>query len=883
MQSRDIRNAFNEYFAERRHTELPSSSLIPHNDPTVLLTTAGMQQMTPFFLGLEQPPARRLTSIQKCFRTVDIDEVGDESHCTFFEMLGNFSVGDYFKRDAIRMAWDFLTNVLNIDADRLLVTVYPEDDEARQLWITEIGLPLSRIYDDPTCIWGPVGESGPCGPNSEIYCDLGEEHGCGEPDCGPLCERCNRWLEVWNLVFMEWFQQRDGTRRDLENKNIDTGMGLERISLVMQSVRSIYDTDLYQPIISRAAEIANTTYKADDAKDRSLRVIGDHGRAVTFLIADGILPGNEGRGYVLRRILRRAVRHGRLLGIERSFLNEIATAVIAEFGDSYPEIVARRDTIRRIISNEEEAFGRTLATGISRFDALVAEITSAGQTTISGAEAFRLYDTFGFPYELTLELATDAGLTIDASEFAEALEQSRARSRAAIQSFGDSARGRLPLYAAAKSGAVEFLGYDTSVTSTTITDIFGEDAALEQLDAGRPAEIVLDHTVFYGESGGQVGDTGSITTETGVFRVSDTQRPTPTLVVHRGEVSEGFISIGQTALAEIDVERRAAIHRNHTATHLLHRALRMVLGDDTHQAGSLVAPDRLRFDFTATSILGAAGIERVAEIANSETLRDSTVEIETMPYADAVEMGAMALFGEKYGDVVRVVSVGDYSRELCGGTHVERTGEIGPILVLSESSIGSGVRRIEALTGVEALRQLNRANMITADLSRTMHVPVENLVDEVRKLTSQLRERDRTIEGLRLSLASSGIDELISTAQTVGDVRIVAARITADSRDAMLQLADRLRDKLQSGVIVLATEFDAQPALLAMVTKDLIGRGLSAGKLIQEIAPIVGGRGGGRPELAQGGGIDSSKLNDALDAVAVVVQRQIVGTTNKSD
>jgi alanyl-tRNA synthetase len=533
MRSREIRHLFTEYFAERRHVELPSSSLIPHNDPTVLLTTAGMQQMTPFFLGLEQPPAPRLTSIQKCFRTVDIDEIGDESHCTFFEMLGNFSVGDYFKRDAIRMAWDFLTNVLKIAPERLQVTVFPEDDEARQLWVSEIGLPLNRIHDDPTCIWGPVGESGPCGPNSEIYCDLGAEHGCGEPDCGPLCERCNRWLEVWNLVFMEWFQERDGTRRNLETKNIDTGMGLERISLVMQNVQSIYDTDLYQPIIGKAAEIAATDYKLNPDKDRSLRVIGDHGRAVTFLIADGVLPGNEGRGYVLRRILRRAVRHGRLLGIERPFLNEIATAVIDEFGDQYPALISRRDTIRRVIENEEQAFGRTLATGISRFDALASEVKAAGQTTISGAEAFRLYDTFGFPYELTLELATDAGLSIDAEEFAEALEQSRARSRAAIQTFGESARGRLPLYAAAKSGAVEFLGYDHASTTGTVTDIFGSDSALEQLEAGQPGELVLNRTVFYGESGGQVGDTGTITTETGVFRVVDPQRPTPTLVIHR--------------------------------------------------------------------------------------------------------------------------------------------------------------------------------------------------------------------------------------------------------------------------------------------------------------------------------------------------------------
>jgi alanyl-tRNA synthetase len=531
----------------------------------------------------------------------------------------------------------------------------------------------------------------------------------------------------------------------------------------------------------------------------------------------------------------------------------------------------------RVIANEEEAFGRTLATGISRFDALASEVQASGSTTISGAEAFRLYDTYGFPFELTMELATDAGLSIDAEEFAEALEQSRARSRAAIQSFGDSARARLPLYAAANTKAVEFLGYTDIANDGTITDIFGADAAVQQLEAGQPGEVVLDQTVFYGESGGQVGDTGILTTETGAFRVLDTQRPTPTLVVHRGEVIEGFIAVGQTAHAAIDAERRAAIRRNHTATHLLHRALRIVLGDDTHQAGSLVAPDRLRFDFTANSALGRDGIDRVAELANHVVIHDTPVNIEVMPYADAVESGAMALFGEKYGDVVRVVSVGDYSIELCGGTHVSRVGEIGPILVLSESSIGSGVRRIEALTGSEALRQLNRANAIANDLARELHVPVESVADEVRQLTTQLRERDRTIEQLRLQVATANIDGLIDSSLTVEGIRVIATRIPATNRDAMLQIGDRLRDKLGSGVIVLAAELEGQPALLAMVTKDLTGRGLAAGKLIGELAPIVGGRGGGRPELAQGGGTDITKIDEALGAVAEVVSRQVTG------
>jgi alanyl-tRNA synthetase len=757
------------------------------------------------------------------------------------------------------------------------VTVNPEDDETRQLWLNEFGLTPDRIYDDPGNIWGPVGDSGPCGPNSEIYVDRGEQYGCGEPDCGPLCERCDRHLEVWNHVFMQWFQEKDGSRRELERKNIDTGMGLERISMILQNVASMYDTDLYQPIIRRVMEISGKPYKANEQFDRSMRVIADHGRAVTFLIADGVLPGNEGRGYVLRRILRRAVRHGRLLGIERPFLTEIADVVIGEFGDRYPELNARRETIRRVIQNEEDSFGRTLATGISRFDTLVDEVRSAGQTVIHGAEAFRLYDTYGFPFELTAELAHDAGLEIDVEAFAEALEQSRARSRAAVRGFADSARQRTPLYATAKGAPVEFHGYYSVRNDATITDIFGADAAVEQLEAGQPGEVVLDETVFYGESGGQVGDTGTITTETGVFTVLDTQRPTPTLVVHRGEVTEGFIRVGQDATATIDGERRDAIRRNHTATHVLHRALRLVLGDETHQAGSLVAPDRLRFDFTSLDPLGTEGLERVTEIANSIPLQNIPVDAETMPFADAIEDGAMALFGEKYGDVVRVVKIGDYSAELCGGTHVGATGEIGPIVILAESSIGSGVRRIEALTGEAAVKHLLRAHLVTSDLARTLHAPVEDLLDEVRQLTSQIRERDRTIEQLRLEMATSDIDGLIERSVAVDGLTVLATRVPAPDRETMLQIGDRLRDKLQSGVIVLASEIDNQPALLAMVTKDQVGRGLSAGKLIQEIAPIVGGRGGGRPELAQGGGSDVSKLDEALATVPTIVKRQVSG------
>ncbi|HUG15854.1 MAG TPA: alanine--tRNA ligase [Thermomicrobiales bacterium] len=877
MHSREIRHRFIEFFAERGHTHLPSSSLIPYNDPTVLLTTAGMQQMTPFFLGLDAPPAPRLTSIQKCFRTVDIDEVGDESHCTFFEMLGNFSVGDYFKLDAMRMAWDLLTRDFGIDDSRLTVTVYPEDHEARSLWAEHFGLTMDRIFDDPGNIWGPVGASGPCGPNSEIYCDRGEQYGCGKPDCGPNCERCDRHLEVWNLVFMEWFQERDGSRRDLDRKNIDTGMGLERVSLILQDVPSIYDTDLYIPIIESAAAIAGVAYKSDERADVSLRVIADHARAVTFLIADGVLPSNEGRGYVLRRVLRRAARHGKLLGIERPFLNEISDIVINEFAAHYPDLVARRDTIRRVISHEEEAFGRTLSTGISRFEALAHSVAQAGGAVIPGDEAFRLYDTFGFPFELTSELARDAGINVDRDGFERALEEQRQQSRSAIQAFSDSGRGRAPLYATAKGAPVAFAGYTFDSIESAISDLLTLETSVEQIEAGAAAEIVLDQTPFYGESGGQIGDTGAIVTDTGVFAVHDTQRPAPGLIVHIGEVAEGFMRVGQLARATIDSARRAAIRRNHTATHVLHRALREVLGAETRQAGSLVAPDRLRFDFTSMEALGPVGLESVARIAARAVLDDTEVTAELMSYPDAIERGAMALFGEKYGDVVRVVSIGDFSSELCGGTHVARTGQIGPLIVLNESSIGSGVRRIEAITGETAVDYQLQLHAVASELSRVVHAPVEGLLDEVRQLISALREKERAIDQLRVEIASSSVDMLAGNAVSVDGTHVLATRIDAHDRDTMLQIGDRLRDKLRSGVLVLASEIDAQPALVAMVTGDLVERGLHAGRLIQEIAPIIGGRGGGRPELAQGGGTDASRLDEALAAVEDIVKRQFSG------
>jgi alanyl-tRNA synthetase len=882
MKSQDIRRTFTEFFVERHgHLAVPSSSLIPHDDPTVLLTTAGMQQMTPYFLGLEQPPNRRLTSIQKCFRAVgkddDVLEVGDPFHLTFFEMLGNFSVGDYFKDGAIEMAWELVTGPYGIIPERIWVTVHPDDDFSRAYWRDRIGVPAHKVQDDPGNIWGPVGETGPFGPNTEIYVDLEyDEHG-GDQGRGPMSEDEDRYVEIWNLVFMEFNRRADGSSVPLAMQNVDTGSGLERVAVVLQGVRTIYETDLFRPMVERAADIAGVRFGDSEQVDNALRIIADHGRGVTFLIADGVLPGNEGRGYVLRRILRRAVQKARAIGIERPFLGEIADVVVEAYSDQYPDLQRRRQAIMRTLLHEEEAFGRTLATGMNRLESLIEATSETGTGTISGTDAFRLHDTYGFPIDLTVELGSAAGLRVDVDGFRAALNEQRARSRANLNAFADEVRQRAPLYAALGSGTSAFLGYDQGNARTSVAAILGEDASVEVLEAGEAAELVLAETPFYPESGGQVGDTGEIVTDTGRFAVIDTQRPSLGVVVHIGEVVEGFIQQGQDATATIDAERRADIRRNHTATHLLHEALRQVLGEGTQQAGSLVDPDRLRFDFTSQVALGDDGIDEVARIANRQVVANVPIEIRQESYDEAVGRGATALFGEKYGDVVRTVEVPGYSLELCGGTHVRATGEIGPIVVLSESSIGSGVRRIEAITGRESLTYLETIHRQTRSLSRDLRTTPDGVRAAVAALQEGMRERERQIERLRLQVATSDVDAIASGAREVDGTRVIAACVDVADRDTLLQVGDRLRDRLQSGVVVLASSVNGQPALIAMVTHDLVDRGVHAGRIIQQIAPLVGGRGGGRPEVAQGGGTDPERIGEALAAVESAVRQQVTG------
>jgi alanyl-tRNA synthetase len=874
MRSSEIRRAFVEFFAERGHLQVPSSSLIP-SDPTVLLTTAGMQQMVPYFMGLERPPAQRLVSIQKCFRTVDIDEVGDESHLTFFEMLGNFSVGDYFKAEAISWAWQLLTEGFGVAAERWYPTVHPDDEFSFRYWRDVIGVPSSRIFRLDDNWWGPVGATGPNGPDSEIHYDRGVEFGCGQLPCGLGCA-CGRFLETWNLVFMEYFKEADGSQRPLPKKNIDTGMGLERIAMILQGVGSVFETDLFAPILEQAARLAGVKYKQDPRIDRSLRVIADHARGVTFLIGDGVFPGNEGRGYVLRRVLRRAIRHGRLLGLDRPFLASLVDVVIELFGAHYPELVEQRERIKRVIGHEEEHFNRTLTSGMARFETLVDQLARAGESVISGVEAFRLYDTYGFPLELTEELARDVGLGVDREGFAAALEHQRAVSRAgAAGRFADTVRARAELYARYGQQPVDFVGWRQLEAEATLIGILEPTRAIEIAEAGQEVEVILDRTPFYGEAGGQVGDTGLIRTETGVADVIDTQRPTPELVVHRCHVREGFLQVGQRAVALVDRDRRAAIQRNHTATHLLHAALRRVLGEHAQQAGSLVAPDRLRFDFTHLQPLSLEQLWAIQRFVNERVLLDEPVEVEYLSYREAIADGALALFGEKYGETVRVVSVPGVSKELCGGTHVDRTGEIGLFLITDESSVASGVRRIEAITGMRSAEFTWELLRVARELSQQLHVPIAQLGAEVIQLQEALRQSRRETERLQAELATERAAQLVQQAISVDGLKVLSARVEAPSIDVLRAIGDRLRDRLGSGVVILGTAIAHRPALIAMATRDAVQRGVDAGALIRAIAPIVGGRGGGKAELAQGGGTDPTRLEEALAAAQALVQQQV--------
>jgi alanyl-tRNA synthetase len=871
----DIRRKFVEFFESKQHLHQPSSSLVPPaEDKSVLLTTAGMQQMIPYFLGLEEPPAPRMCTVQKCFRTVDIDEVGDESHSTFFFMLGNFSVRDYFKSESLAWSWEFLTEWMGLPAERLYPTVHPDDEEARRIWRDEIGVPEERIFglEDN---WWAAGPVGPNGPDSEIYFDRGESWGTDEDNATPGSDG-PRFLELWNNVFMQYNTTPDGVTTPLSKPCVDTGMGLERLILLVQGARTMYDTDDYQPLIQKVSELSGASYDVDPQTDRSMRIVADHIRGSVFLIGDGVLPGNEGRSYVLRRVLRKAIRHGRLLGIETSFLPQLAEIIVDQFGAEYPELVDRRSQIMKVLSYEETSFGKTLTSGVNRLQALTASIKEKGEQVIPGEDVFRLYDTYGFPFDLTAELAREEGLSIDDTGFQAAMERQRETSRS-LASFQDAGRDRSELYAAITTRTT-FLGYEQESAEATVVAILGTEGALDVAEAGQQVEVVLDRTPFYGESGGQVGDSGFLYAEAGLVDIDDTRKPAPDLFVHRGTVKEGFIRVGEKVDARVNANRRQEIRRNHTATHLLHKALRLVLGDEVHQAGSLVAPDRLRFDFTALDAIEPEQVRQIQEIVNLNVLADRPVETQEMAYTDAVSTGAMALFGEKYGSSVRVVQIDDFSKELCGGTHVKHTGEIGPFVVTSEGSVASGVRRIEALTGTAAVERMLGQQRLVENLGRDLRVTWTEVPSQVKALQDRSRQQEREIERLKGQLAGAQSGDLLSQARDVNGVKVLSARVTVTEKGELRQLGDRLRDSLQSGVIVLGTVVDDKPSLLAMVTPDLTGRGIRAGDIIRALAGHIDGRGGGRPELAEAGGKDASGLDAALGAVDQTIEGMAVAT-----
>jgi alanyl-tRNA synthetase len=867
--SSQIRRQFLEFFRERGHSVVTSSSLVPHGDPTLLLTNAGMVQFKPYFLGEEVPPNRRLASSQKSFRTVDIDVVGDESHLTFFEMLGNFSIGDYFKRGAIAYAWELITKGWKLPPERLWATVYPTDDESFQLWQELTAIPAERLVRLHENWWGPAGETGPCGPDTEIFIDRGPEHGCGQADCQPGCD-CERFLEIWNLVLMQFNRGPDGQDTPLPKPSIDTGAGLERVTMVLNGKNSVYETDLFYPIIERAGDLAGIRYGHSPKADFSLRVIADHSRAVAFLIGDGVLPSNEGRGYILRRILRRAVRHGHLLGLRGPFLSKTVGVVVDLMGDAYPELSTRQEFIDKVVNLEEARFLETLNEGLERLDLLLDDLTKQAAKTVPGAEAFRLYDTYGFPLDITKDRAAERGFVVDEAGFQTAMESQRQRARAGAKFGLDQWQ---ETYRTLGLPETRFLGYETTQATGKVLSILYRQTGdnlpdvVPQAVAGDVVEVILDATPFYGEAGGQVGDVGLLVGPQGRVAVSDTQRALGGVIVHLGQVTEGSLSVGEAVLATVDVERRLDIARNHTATHLLHKALREVLGEHAQQRGSLVAPDRLRFDFTHLTAVTPEELRQIEEKVNAAIRADLPVMVAQTTYGQAIAQGAMALFGEKYGETVRLVQAGDYSQELCGGTHLERTGQIGFCLLLGESSIGAGLRRVEAVTGRGAAAYVRQRLALLEEAASRLQVTPDEVPGKLTLLLDDLAGGRKEIERLQREAAKGRVQALLAQVREVKGVQVLAAQVDATSMEALREMSDWLRDRLGSAVIVLGAVVGERPAFVAVVTPDLVAKGYHAGRIVKEVAAATGGSGGGRPELAQAGGKDSSQLAAALGRV----------------
>ncbi len=872
----EIRELFLEFFESKDHLRLKSFPLVPKNDNSLLLINSGMAPMKAYFTGQEIPPRKRVTTCQKCIRTGDIENVGKTArHGTFFEMLGDFSFGDYFKNEIIPWSWEFVTKWLEIPEDKLHVTIFEEDDESGQIWHDKVGLPWDRITklgrDDNFWQHG----TGPCGPCTEIYYDRGPEYGCGSPDCKVGCD-CDRYMEFWNLVLTQFDAHEDGTYTELASKNVDTGMGLERMATIMQGVDSIFDVDTVKFIRNAVCQKAGVEYGKEHKIDVSVRIITDHIRSVTFMTADGVLPSNEGRGYVLRRLLRRAARHGKLLGIEGEFLAELCKAVIACSGEAYPELVDKQEYIFKILSIEENSFYKTIDKGMEILKDDMEQMRAEGQSVMSGAEAFRLYDTYGFPVDLTKEILEEAGMRIDEDAFAAEMQAQKERARAARGAEGYMGAAVTVYDELPTDLKTAFAGYDVdTVEDAKIIALVANDAVATGAQAGDTVAVFLDRTPFYAESGGQVGDHGTIKTVNGLVEVTNCIKVIGGKIAHLGTVTEGSVSVDDKACAAIDKKYRMASARNHSATHLLQKALRTVLGTHVEQSGSYVSADRLRFDFTHFTAMTAEEIKEVEKLVNEAIFASYPITAEEMGIDAAREKGAMALFGEKYGDVVRVVDMGGYSIELCGGAHLKNTAQIGSFKIVSESGIAAGVRRIEALTGESALAHYQAQEEEVHAISRLVKTTPDKLVNRIEQLLAEQKELAKELEKLKAKMAGGAAEEMLNQQVEISGIAVLAAEVKDMDANAMRTLGDQLKNKLGSGVIVLAGEKDGKVSLLAMATDDVVKKGVHAGNIIKAAAAVCGGGGGGRPNMAQAGGKDAAKIGDALAKAKEVVAEQV--------
>ena len=869
----ELREMFLSFFESKGHLRLPSFSLIPQNDASLLLINSGMAPMKPYFTGEVEPPRHRVCTCQKCIRTGDIENIGKTArHGTYFEMLGNFSFGDYFKREAIHWSWEFLTEVVGLDKERLYPSIYENDDEAFEIWNKEVGVPADRIFrfgkEDNFWEHG----SGPCGPCSEIYYDRGEKYGCGKPGCTVGCD-CDRYMEVWNNVFSQFNNDGQGNYTELAQKNIDTGMGLERLAVVCQDVNSLFDVDTVMNITNKVTELTGASYGQSVKMDVSLRVITDHIRASTFMIADGVLPSNEGRGYVLRRLLRRAARHGKLLGVNHPFLYEVVETVVHENEGHYGYLRERAAYITKVVKVEEENFARTIDGGMKIFAEMLADHKAKGETEFSGADAFKLYDTYGFPIDLTLEMVADEDMTLDQKAFAKLMQEQKVRAREARKALGDLAWAGIDL--GLDNTPTTFVGYEQSECNAKVLAVCVGDEVSGSIAGGEDGIIVLDKTPFYAEMGGQVADHGTITMGERVFQVTDVQKDKGGKYLHHGKMMRGSLKVDDAVVASIDVERRKGIMRAHSATHLLQKALTAVLGDHVHQAGSLVEPDYLRFDFTHYSALSQEEMAKVEAIVQDSILEGYPIDIKEMPISEAKKLGATALFSEKYGQTVRVVNMGGYSIEFCGGTHLDNTAKVGAFQLVSEGSVASGVRRIEAYTGKACMARMENAQAMLADAAAKLKVKPADLTGKIQANLDEIKELKRQIEQYQAKDASGAVEKLLESAKEIGGMKVLAAKVSGMDAAKLRQMGDMLRDKAENIVGVLASVNGEKPSFLAICGKDAVAKGLKAGEVVKLVCSTCGGSGGGKPDSAMGGGKDAAKVDEALSLVEGFVSAKV--------